>query len=848
MLDIESRVEILGIVVFRDTDRPNQFYYLPGPPHITVEAGSPLFDLFVFRKGGTTDDTLSGGFLNMTVDLGLGSLKERIEGKLKEQYGDDVNLTSVPLTKGTARVIALGEDSRALAAGVESERTPQGQPVVERGPRFIEKIIGATSPSLDAQNRAIFSFSLNENGAAFFMGALTQNPSARPIGVIYELEYVGLLPAYDLEITINFKQAYEYLRQRFTLGTLLFRADVDNIVEQLKRNESIKIREVSRTLELSTPEAVQHRQQRIDQLVKDLAAGTLFHPSLVPGEPRVKDDTITAADPTNTAPTSGRLSVMDAVRHGPAAAIAAGLGEALTPRTPGGGDRPSGDQPHGGSPAGEGGGSGPTTPSPERPAANASETAADVWNRLGRPQACFAMRSVRQEEERTVTYRLNQVTAQKQTASPQSFVRLLSSPADLRRRLSLVDLNHPFFQRININVSAGDVDFAVEGVKQMTVQLRYGSRVDGTFPKDTAEVLLRSRTDSKDYTFFADAQQTQSYEYKLIVDYQSHFGIGVDDLRVEGPWVVTQARSLAVHPRELGRTLPLTVQLAPNMPEDVTTVQSRVRYVHQARRIDDTKLVTLDKNHRSEFVPIRLADAAETFEVASTLFYSDGTSETLPALRLPDPTTGTSDEVVVVSVPPGNILAGDIIMQDPLAELQSVLVDTRVDQGATLVQSKTFELQQPGARQVFSVRLPQRNKPARLSYRERRIFKDGGLESEEFREAVTSNLIVGVPAQDVATITVRYLGPPLSSIGVNAIMLDFEYTAPSGDPKFDQSTSLLVTDDPASLAQDWKIRLPNHKDRTYRWCLKMFFSNGAESGTEFRTDSRTLLILRAPQA
>ena len=44
------------------------------------------------------------------------------------------------------------------------------------------------------------------------MGILSGNVNARPVGVIYELEYIGLLPAYDLEITINFKSSYEYTR------------------------------------------------------------------------------------------------------------------------------------------------------------------------------------------------------------------------------------------------------------------------------------------------------------------------------------------------------------------------------------------------------------------------------------------------------------------------------------------------------------------------------------------------------------------------------------------------------------------------------------------------------------
>src|SRR2546426_11478937 len=114
MLDLESRQEILGITVFQDAEHPKQFFYLPGSPHITYDKGEPQFDLFSYRKGGEAGHDLAGGFLNMEVDVGIGSLKDRIEQRLKEQYGDDVTLASVPFTKGTARVIALCEDSKAL--------------------------------------------------------------------------------------------------------------------------------------------------------------------------------------------------------------------------------------------------------------------------------------------------------------------------------------------------------------------------------------------------------------------------------------------------------------------------------------------------------------------------------------------------------------------------------------------------------------------------------------------------------------------------------------------------------------------------------------------------------------
>lgn len=842
MLNLDTRQEILGITIFQDADRPTQFYYLPGSPHITRERGEALFDLFTYRKGGEAGATMAGGFLNMTVDLGLGSLRDRIEQRLKEQYGDEATLASVPITKGGVRVIALGEDSKALQGGVETEKTVAGDPLVARGPRFIEKILGAGQPSLDGDNRAIFSFSLSEDGAAFFLGVLGGSVTARPVGVIYDLEYVGLLPAYGLEITINFKSSYDYLRSRFTLGTLLFKADVDNIVEQLQRNESIKIKEVARTLELSKPEAIAARQKHIDQLVKDLATGALFQPSLVPGQPKVKDETVTAADPTAAVPALAGIQspAAAALSRGVAPATAAGVHEALTPRGSGSGDAPAtGSAPATGTVAGTAP-SGTAQPS----GAGQPESAADVWNRLGRPQAAFAMKHVSQEEQRTVTYSLTQISAQKHTVAPQGFIQFLAGPAELNRRVHLVDLNHPFFQRININVNAADVDFAAEGITQITVQLRYGTRPDGTGPKDTAEAILRKRDDARDFTFFADGKQTQSYEFKLIADYDSHFGIGSKTPRVESPWVRTEARSLAVHPRTLGVTLPVTLQLAPNLPADVAEVQTTVRYADPTHGVDDSHLVRLTPQSRSETVQVRVAQPGDQFSVASTLFYTDGTSEALPPGRLPDPSSGAPDDAVVIGAPRANRLDADLIMLDPIRELATVVVDLQVVQGGAVVESRSIEMSQPGRRETWSVRLPSRDKPATLRYRERRIYKDGGLETDEWQEATSSSLVVGIPAEGTLTVVATYLGPAPSAVGLSAIQVDLEYTDPRGDPRFTQQASLLITDDPATHTQDWKVRLPDRQARTYRWKLALLHADGTETATPFASDSRDRLILR----
>ena len=351
-----------------------------------------------------------------------------------------------------------------------------------------------------------------------------------------------------------------------------------------------------------------------------------------------------------------------------------------------------------------------------------------VWD----AQAAYVLKNIRQEEERTVTYSLTQVTAQKQNVTPQSFVQFLADQRELNEHVFLVDLNHPFFQQININVNALDTDFAAQGITQMTVQLRYGKRPDGTGPKDTAEVILRSKTDSKDFTFFADSSQTQAYEYKLIVDYRHDFAIGVTDPREETDWIKTEARSLSVTPRLIEKTLPVTLTLPPNMPDDVTEVQARVHYASPAHQIDNSRLVHLTAQSRSAAVPIRLADASEKFQVEQTFFYMDGTKEDLPPLNLPDPASGDADGSVVISPPRANRLNADIIMQDPIGQMSSVLADLQVQQASSLVDSRTFELATPMKREVWSVRLQQRDTPATLRYRQRRLFKDGGIETDDW--------------------------------------------------------------------------------------------------------------------
>jgi hypothetical protein len=202
----------------------------------------------------------------------------------------------------------------------------------------------------------------------------------------------------------------------------------------------------------------------------------------------------------------------------------------------------------------------------------------------------------------------------------------------------------------------------------------------------------------------------------------------------------------------------------------------------------------------------------------------------------------------VLSVPRGGFLTGDLLMVDALGELRSVIVDTEVRQNGAVVDARSTELTEAGARQTFSVRLPDRTTVPALAYKQRRLYRDGGLDSGGWTAATASSLVVGIPAEGVGATTVTYIGPPPSQLGLAAMVVDLAYADPDGDPRFDQITSLLIDDDAAGWVQDWRYRLVRRDRRTYSWTLTLLLADGTTSVGPTTQDQRPRLILRVPQA
>src|SRR5262245_1511518 len=413
MLYLDAAMTIRGITVFRDYNEKSLFYFLPGSPRLATEAGQPMFQLLMYRDIGTAAGGIQGGgFLIMTTDLGVApGVLEQVKTELSARFGVSASLTPVPIKSGSVRVTIL--DSASAGDGA-----------TQPGIRLVENVVASSAPSLYAEERAAFTAELSRQGAVLLKQAI-RGEGATPVVVVYDLAYVGLLPAYNLKITIQFAQSYDYLRTRAQANTLWFKSDIDQEMESLRKSGAIKIEEVIGEPQ-DKPEDAAARLERVNALAKELAMWSFFKPALNPGAVLATDrGTLTAYDSTTDLSkiTAGLTSTSKAALTGVGATEDVG-----TPRRPGAGVATGALE------------SGATTPAPQPAAAPPSDerpTAVEAWNRAGRPQSAYLLKQLSQDERQSISYEFKQVTAVQRSIAPQGQIRMLEGATNLRGRIQI---------------------------------------------------------------------------------------------------------------------------------------------------------------------------------------------------------------------------------------------------------------------------------------------------------------------------------------------------------------------------------------------------------------------------
>ena len=261
--------ETRSMQVLPDSSDKTQFYYLPNFPRIALTPdGSPSIRLLIFRKqldDVATKEEDAVAFLSLDVDVRWDPEeveKARSQICLEDRLKDKPKLTPIFFRQGTVKLMLL--DAVTPDEGAERP-APTAQPS-----EFVVKIMGAGSPSLYGDNRAIFQASLTKEGAAALSGALD---GVTPIGVVYSLTFAGLQPAFHIRARVDWQKVYDHFSEEKNLDLLFYESDVQKVIDKLREDRVITLEE---TVEGIGAEAMDAEREQAMTIVRQMIFDKFF--------------------------------------------------------------------------------------------------------------------------------------------------------------------------------------------------------------------------------------------------------------------------------------------------------------------------------------------------------------------------------------------------------------------------------------------------------------------------------------------------------------------------------------------------------------------------------------------
>lgn len=287
-------MNIEGLTVFPDHADPSQFWYLPGPVGLARkgEDKEPAFTFIKYKPAAVAGGAKGGGFLNFEVSLHMDpAFERRILSKLSSVSKGEPKLNAVPFDEGTVQCIALNLQG---SGGTTAVAAPPGTF------NAVEKILGASIPSLFGDNSAAFSLTLSQEGAIIIEKAFQE--LAAPVGVVYSLKFTGLRPALDVKITADFKRIYNHFSASLSGQYYFIQAGIDAGFEKLVQEGAIKIEVTNFTTEGDR----QSKEKWALDFFKEKLLSDWFAPTLTPGQLAggMASSTIPSATGSTTSPVS----------------------------------------------------------------------------------------------------------------------------------------------------------------------------------------------------------------------------------------------------------------------------------------------------------------------------------------------------------------------------------------------------------------------------------------------------------------------------------------------------------------------------------------------------------------
>lgn len=215
-----------GILAFGDHAEPDLFHVIGDRPALRWTGDRPDLALLQYRLDSDVLGVLGGGLLSLTVHLPPDEELEReLRSRLMRQYGLDAPARLAPVVPESANCELILLDRSTADDEAESSLVP--------------RILGGGSPSGWGDQSCLFMSVLSPDAATIVEQALRQG--GLPVGVVYQLEVLGLRPALRASFTAHWNQVYEFLERRHHGGALLVAVDVGPTMEELVQRELIRV-------------------------------------------------------------------------------------------------------------------------------------------------------------------------------------------------------------------------------------------------------------------------------------------------------------------------------------------------------------------------------------------------------------------------------------------------------------------------------------------------------------------------------------------------------------------------------------------------------------------------------
>lgn len=608
MLYLDSPVgSIAGLTLFRDHANPNLFYYACERPRLAMNEGVPEFVFLVYQRDITDNPNLTpeakqqlgGGFLAFTVDLSVDDVQLKEVRRRLGQFADGtVELAPLPYRSGTVRLSITKDTAEAPGAAAD---TPKGV-------SFFEEVYGTSKPSLLGGNRATFGVMMDHEGALLMEAALKSGIS--PIGVIYDLEYLGMRPAFNVKITADYKRIYNHLEMQFGIrggvGPITAAVDIGMAWQKLREDGSIKVEVTNFTDDENFRKQADAAFDWFKtELLRDFFKSSLEPPSFMKqgqssnmlGALQSLLGPLTESQQGPTRPAMGAPTTLAPTPSAPPTSLDSGTQTTA--------DRNK---------------SATAAAAPQDSAAKPAANGTQFGLQIG-----FSLKMYQQEELKTRSFEYSMQAAVSRTAAPQGLFSTIVNGMDLSRAIKHVSLDDDFFKHVNAKFQLG-ADLAASQIELVSINIEYpGVRPDGVQPEQVGGITFTPQDNgAKSFRTFLNDALDLRYRYKMDIHFAQNSDWEGNEPHYTSGWIVETGQAPQVNPFDAVDQLQIEVSLGSTVIAPVQQVQIDLVYDDPAVGMRAERSMTFKPGDPTKNWKLRFPEGAiHSFKHRVTYFLDD---------------------------------------------------------------------------------------------------------------------------------------------------------------------------------------------------------------------------------